>query len=93
MSKHPDICCFIFALIFSLLSSYTRRYLDFFHYKKLVIDRRQGSSKVGIQDTLVFLMCWGGRLLTLLSMGVSINFKCFCRDLFIAFPIYYHIYR
>ena len=22
----------------------------------------QGSSNVGIQDTLVFLMCWGGRL-------------------------------
>ena len=22
----------------------------------------QGSSKVGIRDTLVFLMCWGGRL-------------------------------
>ena len=54
--------------------------LIFFHYKKFVIDRhrRQGSSKVGIQDTLVFLIClicWGRCLLTLLSMGVSINFK------------------
>ena len=29
------------------------------------VQRRQGSSKVGIRDTLVFLtclMCWGGRL-------------------------------
>ena len=24
--------------------------------------KRQGSSKVGIQDTLLFLLCWGGRL-------------------------------
>ena len=31
-------------------------------YNSDKVERVQGSSKVGIQDTLVFLMCWGGRL-------------------------------
>ena len=37
----------------------------------------QGSSKVGIQDTLVFLICWGGRLF--LKGGRRLDLFCFTK--------------